>query len=232
MLRPTNQRRTSSPVDRAFLKRSGIRLPPRGLRERDRALCAVEELLRRFIGRLEEHETPASELARQGMNRREMRPSGTRVSYQPSEALSGRRCFQAGMDRRWETRVRPLEASVHRQTDNSAVLSQSTKSVVGAWTAGSQRSRHCVQHCARSQREAVRFCRSRDFRPTAPANHTAELFAAWEGRIELEAKRVVYVAVTRARCVVALAVPAVFAARCQAILDRAQVSFEICPPDL
>lgn len=64
----------------------------------------------------------------------------------------------------------------------------------------------------------------------APANHTTELFVAWEGQTELEAKRVIYVAVTRARRLVMLAVPSRHALRCQRILETAEVPFELCPP--
>ena len=41
----------------------------------------------------------------------------------------------------------------------------------------------------------------------APANHTTAFFDSWEGRADSEAKRVVYVAVTRARRLVVLALP-------------------------
>jgi ATP-dependent exoDNAse (exonuclease V) beta subunit len=64
----------------------------------------------------------------------------------------------------------------------------------------------------------------------APANHTAELITAWENGTELEAKRVVYVAVTRARRLVVLAIPSVYTPRCQAILEAAGVAFDVSAP--
>jgi len=57
-------------------------------------------------------------------------------------------------------------------------------------------------------------------------NHTANLFDAWERRANDEAKRVVYVGVTRAKKLVALAVPAAFRDRLRAILQGCGVNFE------
>jgi DNA helicase II / ATP-dependent DNA helicase PcrA len=60
----------------------------------------------------------------------------------------------------------------------------------------------------------------------APLNRTSELFNAWENRTDLEAKRVIYVGITRARRLVFLAVPQPFAGRCCAILDNGKVPHE------
>jgi hypothetical protein len=61
----------------------------------------------------------------------------------------------------------------------------------------------------------------------APENQTTKLFDAWENRTELEAKRVIYVGVTRARRFVLLAVPQPFANRCCAILKSGNVPYEL-----
>jgi DNA helicase-2/ATP-dependent DNA helicase PcrA len=60
----------------------------------------------------------------------------------------------------------------------------------------------------------------------APDNRTTQLFDAWEQRNELEAKRVIYVGVTRARKFVMLAVPTAFGDRCVGILQKSGVPFE------
>jgi hypothetical protein len=66
------------------------------------------------------------------------------------------------------------------------------------------------------------------FRPDrAPDNHTTLLFDAWNNRADLEAKRVIYVGITRARRFVLLAVPRTFADRCCAILANGKVPFEL-----
>lgn len=56
-------------------------------------------------------------------------------------------------------------------------------------------------------------------------DHTTQLFDAWERRTNDEAKRVIYVGVTRAKKLAALAVPAVFCNRLKAILRSAGVNF-------
>lgn len=60
---------------------------------------------------------------------------------------------------------------------------------------------------------------------SAPSNRCEALFASWEGKIEAEAKRVIYVGVTRARRLTALAVPTVFADRCASLLEAGGVPF-------
>lgn len=60
----------------------------------------------------------------------------------------------------------------------------------------------------------------------APDNRATQLFEAWEQRHELEAKRVIYVGVTRARRFVMLALPTAFGDRCVGILQHGGVPFE------
>lgn len=60
----------------------------------------------------------------------------------------------------------------------------------------------------------------------APLNRTSELFDAWNNGTELEAKRVIYVGITRARRVVLIAVPKTFVDRCIAILNSGKVPHE------
>jgi DNA helicase-2/ATP-dependent DNA helicase PcrA len=60
----------------------------------------------------------------------------------------------------------------------------------------------------------------------APENHTSQFFDAWEKRTDLEAKRVCYVGVTRAKKFVMLAVPEAFADRCAAVLQHGDVPYE------
>lgn len=58
-------------------------------------------------------------------------------------------------------------------------------------------------------------------------NHTSKLLEAWENRTEDEAKRVIYVGVTRGEQLVSIAVPAAFSERLVAILDRASVPTDL-----
>lgn len=59
----------------------------------------------------------------------------------------------------------------------------------------------------------------------APENRGDVLFESWGNRTDAEAKRVLYVAVTRARYLGALAVPVGFADRCAALLIAGQVPY-------
>jgi DNA helicase-2/ATP-dependent DNA helicase PcrA len=62
---------------------------------------------------------------------------------------------------------------------------------------------------------------------TAGFNRTSELFQVWEARIDNEGKRVIYVGVTRARKLVALALPNSFRERLTSILKNAHVSYAL-----
>ncbi|MGC8401106.1 3'-5' exonuclease [Enterobacter mori] len=57
----------------------------------------------------------------------------------------------------------------------------------------------------------------------APENRSEALFESWEARADAEAKRVLYVGLTRAQHLGALAVPVAFANRCVAVLTAGQV---------
>ncbi|QOL13486.1 ATP-dependent helicase [Dickeya dianthicola] len=57
----------------------------------------------------------------------------------------------------------------------------------------------------------------------APENRSEALFESWEARADAEAKRVLYVGLTRAQHLGALAVPVAFANRCVALLTAGQV---------
>ncbi len=59
----------------------------------------------------------------------------------------------------------------------------------------------------------------------APANRCDALFDSWEARSDSEAKRVLYVGLTRAQQLCALAVPITFADRCAALLTAGEVPY-------
>jgi DNA helicase-2/ATP-dependent DNA helicase PcrA len=64
--------------------------------------------------------------------------------------------------------------------------------------------------------------------PNDSRNFTTQFSTAWEGRTESESKRVVYVGVTRAMTLAALAIPSAFLARCETILETASVPYIVC----
>lgn len=59
----------------------------------------------------------------------------------------------------------------------------------------------------------------------APENRSNALFESWETRTDIEAKRALYVGVTRAENMVALAVPEAYADRCAALLTAGQANY-------
>lgn len=59
----------------------------------------------------------------------------------------------------------------------------------------------------------------------APGNRSEALLKSWETRIEAEAKRVIYVGLTRAKKMISLAVPRDFANRFISLLSSAQVEY-------
>lgn len=59
----------------------------------------------------------------------------------------------------------------------------------------------------------------------APENRIEVLFESWEARADAEAKRVIYVGLTRAKHLGALAVPVAFADRCVAVMTAGQVPY-------
>jgi len=61
----------------------------------------------------------------------------------------------------------------------------------------------------------------------APQSYTEQLFDAWENRTNDEAKRVAYVAITRAKKFAAIAVPTAYCGRLKEILDGAGVPWEL-----
>lgn len=59
----------------------------------------------------------------------------------------------------------------------------------------------------------------------APENRIEALFESWQERVDAEAKRVLYVGLTRARNFVALAIPNAFAGRCIDLLSTGRVPY-------
>jgi len=200
------------------------------LRARENVLRAIEQLLLEFMGRLGAHETAAQAIARQGLNRRVIR-------RQALEFLANLPKHCPGDDaarRAWIETARLACKSLMLPCPPRQTISQFFRTPTDrAWARGlrvrDEGGLPCstVHEAKGKQFDAVLVVIPPD---RAPGNRTSEFFAAWENRAELEAKRVVYVAVTRARRLIMLAVPVTYTPRCQTILELAQVSFELCPP--
>ena len=66
---------------------------------------------------------------------------------------------------------------------------------------------------------------ARLLRGRVPLNRTSSLLEAREGRLDTEAKRVIYVGVTRARVLLAIALPQAVADRVTAVLAASDVPY-------
>lgn len=200
------------------------------LRGRESALRLVEGLLLEFMGRLGEHETPAQALSRHAMNHRVMRRQALELlTSLPKHCPDDDASRQAWID----TARRACEALGLSCPATQTVARFLRNPPNRNWARGLRLRAEVEIQCSTvheakgKQFDAVILAIPPD---RAPANLTTELFAAWENGTELEAKRVVYVAVTRARRLVVLAIPSAHLAHCQTILEAAQVSFETNPP--
>lgn len=88
--------------------------------------------------------------------------------------------------------------------------------------------RHSTVHDAKgSEAEAVLMVLPPDRKPQ---NRTSALLDKWEGRIDEEAKRVLYVGLTRARSLCALAVPEALRDRVIGVLKKDNVPYEVLMP--
>ncbi len=200
------------------------------LRARENVLRAIEQLLLEFMGRLGAHETAGQAIARQGLNRRVIRRQAleflTNLPTHCPDDDAARRAWIETARLACESLMLPCPP---RQTISQFFRTPTDR----AWARGLRVRDEVGLPCSTvheakgKQFDAVLVVIPPD---RAPGNRTAEFFAAWENRAELEAKRVVYVAVTRARLLMMLAVPVAYTPRCRTILESAEVPFELVPP--
>jgi hypothetical protein len=187
-------------------------------------------LLLDFMGRLGEHETPAQALTRHGMNHRVMRRQALELlTCLPKHCPDDDASRQAWIDTaRRACDALGLSCPV-AQTPARFLRNPPNRTWARGLRLRAEVEIQCstVHEAKGKQFDAVILVIPPD---RAPANHTMELFTAWENGTDLEAKRVVYVAVTRAKRLVVLAIPSAHLTRCQAILEAARVPFEMNPP--
>ena len=197
-------------------------------RLRETALRGIEKLLLEFMGHWQEGDHhPSRVVERVGLDRRKLRRQALEMVMRlPSK------CRDADEDRgSWVT-------SVHSEVTRLGLASLSGKSVPTHFRSPPQGnwSRHlepapvnnlpCATIHEAKGKEYEGVCVV--LRPDhAPDNQTSRLFEAWQKRTDLEAKRVIYVGVTRAKKLVVLAIPEIFAGTCCSILERGMVPYEV-----
>jgi DNA helicase-2/ATP-dependent DNA helicase PcrA len=196
-------------------------------RTRDEALRAVERLLLDLMGRLEANEHPSRSLARHSMNPRTHR----RQSLQLLMGLP-KTCADTDIERTaWITSARDAIGRLVLELPQGRTVSRFfPQPPQGQW------SRHLqAPITARITCSTVHEAKGREYDAVcvviqpdrASSTRTAELMTAWENRSESEAKRVIYVGVTRAKRFLMLAIPSTVAYRCVAVLNAANVPFDL-----
>lgn len=193
-------------------------------RAREACLVTVEQALLDLMGKYEEHSSIARLVEQHGMDRRSLRRLALQLisSLAPTCADSddGRAAWIAALRGAvtglslthgpgvtvtgyFRTPRRPEWSQfLHPRADLAAV----------AWAT--------IHEAKGSEHGAVCVV-------VPPGEYTEELVGAWENRTDSEPKRVIYVGVTRAEKLLAIAVPAAFVQRVAAVLHAGQVPFEI-----
>jgi superfamily I DNA/RNA helicase len=194
---------------------------------REYALRTVEKLILQLMGMIEDDEPVSKAIERNNLNERELRRM----------ALALLTSLPKTCDHTVEGRVEWLQA-LHAATellDLELPQGQTVRSFFSNrgktdWSrvlqgGEQQNSLPCatVHEAKGREYDAVCFV----IQPNrAPQNYTEQLFNAWDGRESDEAKRVAYVAITRAKKLAAIAVPSAYVERLTAILDAAGVQWE------
>lgn len=196
-------------------------------RTREAALRTIEKILLDLMGKIENDELPARALERHGMNARWLR----RIALELIMRLP-RLCDNSDPGRaNWVT-------TLHEEVDHLKLQYAANTSARGyfprprrpewcrhLWQTDALQLRCSTIHEAKGREyDAVCVVLPPD-RGGAP--HTSRLLDAWETRADDEAKRVIYVGVTRARKLVSVAVPTALRDRLTAILNHAGVPIEL-----
>jgi DNA helicase-2/ATP-dependent DNA helicase PcrA len=196
-------------------------------RTRETALREIEKLILRLMRKIEDNESPHRAAEKHGINQRWLRRTAldlvTRLPRSCDDSDTGRASWISTLhqevDRLGLSYGPGISARKYFPRPSSAEWGKSLRQT------DAPRLNWSTIHEAKG-REYTAVC------VVLPpdrgnADHTSKLFEAWENRTEDEAKRVVYVGVTRAEQLVAIAVPAAFSDRLLKILERARVPTEV-----
>lgn len=194
---------------------------------REYALRTVEKLILQLMGVVEDNEPVSKAIERNNLNERELRRMAlallTSLPKTCAHTDEGREEWLQAL--RTATEGLNLELP-HGQTVRSFFSNRGntdwSKALQGS---EQQNSLPCatVHEAKGREYDAVCFV----IQPNrAPQNYTEQLFNAWEERESDEAKRVAYVAITRAKKLAAIAIPSAYVERLTAILNVAGVQWE------
>lgn len=196
-------------------------------RGRERALIAVERMILELMGSIADGEEPGSAASRRNIDRRWLRRSAlellTRLPRNCADSDEARAA--------WLQELHQLVRSLGLTYAQGLTERRYFSSRGGAtW-------HRCFQHPGVDSLTAatIHEAKGKQFEavcvvipPDSRGNtRTQQLVDAWENRVDDEAKRVVYVGLTRARRLAVLAIPQAIGDRVSRILDVAQVHYAL-----
>jgi DNA helicase II / ATP-dependent DNA helicase PcrA len=196
-------------------------------RARESCLAIIEEDILRLMGKFADGSTVARSAEQEGVDRRWLRRMALAVISAVPQICDDTDAARAA----WIERLRGAIAAAQipcvdtsparfypaaRNADWARCLQNAVDVAPTRWTT--------IHDAKGSQHEAVCVVVPPD---RGQDGFTGEMVASWEARHELESKRVVYVGVTRARKLLAVAVPRGVSDRITAVLRAAGVPFEV-----
>ena len=200
--------------------------PVATLRSKENAVQAIEVLLLDFMGLRQSNEHPTRTAERVGLDLRTHRRNALHLLMNIPKTCED---SDDGRDN-WISRVRAEAKLLNLQLPlGSTVGKYFRKPPNKRWASHLQLS--SVEHALKWSN--IHAVKGHEYDAVclvipsnrAPYNRTDTLFESWEKRVDTEAKRVLYVGITRARCFATIAIPEAFADRCATLLNRGGVSF-------
>jgi hypothetical protein len=201
-------------------------LPSASNRVRELALQSVERMILELMGMIDGGEIPSRAADKRGIDRRWLRRSALElISHIPRNCDSSQEARSA-----W---VAVLRQQVHRldlkykpgTSENRYFIDRNDACWNNLLTTGNEPEFACATIHEAKGREYSAVCvvippDSRDLR------RTEQLFVSWSDRTDDEAKRVIYVAITRAKKLGAVAIPSAYRDRLSAILEANQTDWQ------
>ncbi len=194
---------------------------------REYALRTVEKLVLQLMGKIDDNEPVSKAIERNNLNERELRRTAlallTSLPKTCAHTDEGRATWLQAL--RAATAALNLELA-QRYTVRSFFSSRGNSDWSKVLLGNEQQSTlpcATVHEAKGREYDAVCFVIPPN---RAPQNYTEQLFNAWGARGSDEAKRVAYVAITRAKKLAAIAVPSAYSGQLTEILDAAGVQWE------
>lgn len=192
-------------------------------RSRENALHLVESLLLDLMGMREEGEHRVRTLHRTGINSRLHRRRALALLTEMPKSCADTDAARIAWIACLHEKIEMMQLNIQ---PGQTVRGFFRRPSNGQWSAHLQASvRLCLAWSTIHEAKGHEFDAVCVVIPPnrAPENRCESLFSYWENNINDEAKRVIYVGVTRARKLSVLAVPASFADRCIALLTAGNV---------